>query len=81
LSKSEIYLSIIGDDLEISRTMDGIEIAKGFIRSLIGKNLKIRQVPELYFYHDKNIEDGDRMVELIDRIVRDAERRKVEKSD
>ena len=76
LSKAEIFLSIIGNDLEITRTMEGVDSAKGFIRSLLGKNLKIRQVPELHFFHDRNIEDGDRMVELIDRIVRDEELKK-----
>ena len=74
LSQAEIYLSIIGNAEEILRTMKGVESAKGYIRSLLGKNLKIRQSPELLFYHDKNIEAGDHMVELIEKLMKEDQR-------
>ena len=81
LSKAKIYLSIIGTAEEITRTMRGIESAKGFIRSLLGKNLQVRQIPELYFYHDTFLEAGDKMVDLIDKLVKDEERKKQHDSE
>jgi len=78
LSKAEIFLSIIGTEEEISSTMDGVQSARGYIRKLLGKNLKVRQIPELHFMHDRYIEDGDRMINLIDQTINDEDKKKTD---
>lgn len=42
--------------------MKGLESAKGFIRSELGKDLRIRFIPEISFELDESLERGDRIL-------------------
>jgi ribosome-binding factor A len=42
-----------------------------FIRRLLGARIRLRHTPELTFVEDRSIEEGDRMVTLIEGITRE----------
>lgn len=76
LSYANIYISVLGDELEKENTLLGLESAKGFIRKEIGNRIDLRHVPEPKFYIDKSIENAIYMNELIERVNRqDQEKR------
>ena len=68
LKHAKVYISIIGSELEIENTLNGIKSARGFIRSHLGKNLYLKYVPELEFLKDENPEHVDKISRLLDQI-------------
>jgi ribosome-binding factor A len=52
--------------------------AAGFLRSLLRKQLSMRQVPELHFLPDESIDRAAKLSVLINRAVRDDEARHVD---
>lgn len=62
LRYAHIYVSVYGSEEDKKRTMMGLESAKGFIRSELGKDLRIRFIPEIFFELDESLEKGDRIL-------------------
>lgn len=71
LSFANIYISVLGDELEKENTILGLESAKGFIRKEIGNRIDLRHVPEPKFHLDESIENAMHMAELIDKVNRE----------
>ena len=67
LQQATIYISVLGTDKEKQDTLLGLTKAKGFIRSEIGKRIRLRKTPELHFEIDEALEYGNR----IESILRD----------
>ena len=44
--------------------------AKGYIRSAVGKNMKLRVIPDLNFLYDPSLIEGMRIGHLVDQSVR-----------
>lgn len=65
---ANIYISIYGSAEERERTLQGLESAKGYIRSLFAKKLHIKFIPEIRFFHDKSIEEGIRISEVVSKL-------------
>ncbi len=69
LSIAKIYISIMGTEEELQKTLLAIEKAKGFLRTEIGKRVRLRHTPELIFKVDESIAYGNK----IDKILHDLE--------
>ncbi|WP_067838477.1 30S ribosome-binding factor RbfA [Amphibacillus sediminis] len=65
LQQATVYLTILGEEKEKQSTLLGLTKAKGFIRSEIGKRIRLRKTPELLFEIDETIETGNRIESLI----------------
>jgi ribosome-binding factor A len=63
-----IYISILGDKEQKDNVMKGLESAKGFIRSEIGKRINLRFVPEMHLRLDESLDKGDRLLSLMNKI-------------
>lgn len=77
-SYATIYLSVLGksissdaEETEKDDILKAMKSASGLIRKNIGKNIKIRHVPELSFKIDSSIEYGRHMSNLIDSLCID----------
>ncbi|CAM3358911.1 30S ribosome-binding factor RbfA [Marinicrinis lubricantis] len=68
LSLARVYLSIMGDDEQKANTLKALEKAKGFLRSEVGKRIRLRHVPEIEFRFDTSIEYGSRIEKLLHQI-------------
>ena len=69
LAHAKIFFSTLGDAESLSRTLDGLRHAAGFLRSQLGARLKLRVIPELRFAHDPYVERGSHLSQLIDAAV------------
>ncbi|WP_186577429.1 30S ribosome-binding factor RbfA [Aquibacillus kalidii] len=67
LQQAKVFISVLGEDKQKQDTLVGLAKAKGFIRSEIGKRIRLRKTPELFFEFDEAIEKGNR----IEHILRD----------
>lgn len=66
LSYAYIYVSHLNEDpTKTEEAIEGFESAKGFIRSSIGKKLKIHHIPEPVFKADGSIKYGMKIEELL----------------
>src|SRR5215218_9670927 len=60
-----VYFTCLEAD-HVPAAKAGLERATGFLRSQIGKRIKIWTTPELKFVYDESVERGDRLSRLID---------------
>jgi len=67
-SEARIGVSILGNSTEVRKSMEGIRSSSGFVQRLLGKELKIRNLPSVYFYLDKSVEEGVDMVNKINNL-------------
>ncbi|MFO7263217.1 MAG: ribosome-binding factor A [Bacillaceae bacterium G1] len=68
LQQATVYISVLGNEAQKQETMAGLENAKGFIRSEIGKRLGLRHTPEVIFKLDESIEHGARIAEILRKL-------------
>jgi ribosome-binding factor A len=54
------------DDETIARTLEGLRASSGFMRSQMGRRVRIHTNPELRFVHDTSVERGVGLSRLID---------------
>ena len=65
LSVAQVYFSTLNPDADPKPVLEGLEKATGFLRSRLGRAIKIRHVPELRFEHDDSAAEGQRISDLI----------------
>lgn len=70
LSQASVYLSVLGSDEQKEATLKALDKGKGFIRSELGKRVKLRHTPQLLFKFDSSIEYGSRIEALLETINR-----------
>ena len=58
-----------------------LQEASGFIRSLLGKAMRLRIVPELTFFYDNSLVEGMRMSNLVTSVVKHDDERRVNPDD
>ncbi|MBT9135273.1 MAG: Ribosome-binding factor A [Firmicutes bacterium] len=65
------FVSVFGTDEEKKDTLKALESATGFIRTEVGKRIKMRHTPEVIFRIDESIEHGAHINKLLKDIERD----------
>ena len=69
LKTCKVYVSVMGDEEQQKKTMEGLRSAEGYIRRELAHSLNLRNTPELTFVLDRSIERGARMSRLIDEVM------------
>jgi len=65
LQRANVYVSVLGDETKRNGTMDALNKASGFIRSEIGRRIRLRRTPELHFKLDTSIDYSTRISEVL----------------
>ncbi|RYG73839.1 30S ribosome-binding factor RbfA [Lentibacillus lipolyticus] len=65
LQQATIFISVLGSEEEKHDTLTGLAKAKGFIRSEIGKRIRLRKTPEISFELDEALEHGNRIEKIL----------------
>lgn len=68
LQHAKIFVSIYGTDEARTSTMAGLKSATGYVRSELGKRIRLRRTPEIVFLEDRSIERGTKVLSLINRL-------------
>jgi ribosome-binding factor A len=68
LRRARVLISLFGSAEQKSVALATLEKSAAFIRRLLGTRMRLRHTPELTFVEDHSIEEGDRMVTLIEAI-------------
>jgi len=65
---AKIYVSVMGNDVQKEKAIEGLKNAASYLRREVGRNLKLRNTPELNFVLDNSIEQGTRIISMIREI-------------
>lgn len=82
LAYAKVYVTFLNDKDE-----DAVKAASSscgsfwFHRSLLGKAMRLRIVPELTFFYDNSLVEGMRMSNLVTSVVKHDEERRVNPDD
>ena len=76
---AKVFVSVMGSPEEREATMQGLKKATGFLRHELATRLVLRYMPEIAFKLDKSIEEGSRILDLIQKVEQE-DRQRSEKS-
>jgi ribosome-binding factor A len=65
LSRASIYVSVMGSPDDITKTTACLEGAASFVRSELGRRLRIKRIPELKFRFDDSGVKGARIESIL----------------
>lgn len=71
LRYASIYISIYGSDTDKEETLQTLSRAAGFIRSEIGRRIRLRYIPEINFFLDNSIEYGAHIDSVIESLKKE----------
>ncbi len=68
LKYAKVFVSILGNETDKTEMLAGFNAASGFLRKKLASHLKLRCVPQLSFHYDNSIEQGARLLKLIEQV-------------
>ncbi len=71
LRYAKIFISVLGEPNEQQKTIEALESAKGFVRTELGRRIRLRYTPELSFKLDSSISRGSRLIKLLEEVSGD----------
>lgn len=73
LRHATVFVSVLGDEEQQNEALAGLISAQGFVRSELGKSIKLRSTPEVHFKLDHSLEHGANILALINKISQERE--------
>lgn len=67
LARARVFIRALGDEVSVEETIRGLESAAGYMRRELGRQLRLRRIPELHFEVDRSLERARRIEELLRR--------------
>jgi ribosome-binding factor A len=83
LAHAKIYVTFYNSDEEkIKADLVRLQDAKGFVRSILAKRIRMRAVPAVHFFRDESITEGIRISTLVNQArAKDEEKSKQGKDE
>lgn len=68
MSQASVFLSVLGSDQQKESTLQALLRASGFIRSELGRRVRLRHTPELQFKFDHSMDYGEHIEKLLKQL-------------
>ena len=68
---AKVFFTNMTGERDVPEILQGLRRASGFLRRELGRRIRIHTIPELHFHYDRSVEEGSRLSQLIDEVVRD----------
>jgi ribosome-binding factor A len=68
LRYARVFISVLGSHEEQDATMKGLKSATPYLRGQLGREMRVRYLPELTFELDHGPEEAERLERLLNRI-------------
>ena len=75
LRHAKVFVSVMGNAEEQAETMKALKHASGFLRHELATRIVLRYMPELVFKLDTSIEEGARILALIQQIEQEEQQK------
>ncbi len=66
LRHARVFVSVLGDEAQRERSMDGLRAAHGFLQRRLNEELRIKHTPTLDFIYDDSVDRSLRIQSLIE---------------
>ncbi|HVN77536.1 MAG TPA: 30S ribosome-binding factor RbfA [Terriglobia bacterium] len=73
LKQARVFVSVLGNEEDRRKSLQGLNSAAAHIRHQIGLELRLKNTPELTFVYDSSIEYGARIEELLQQLKHSAD--------
>jgi ribosome-binding factor A len=74
LQQAHVFVTVLGDESQRKKTLQGLRSAASFVRHSLSKRLQhMRRIPELTFEYDEAVEKSMRIEALLDQIKHEEE--------
>jgi ribosome-binding factor A len=73
LRHARIFVSVMGEDEEVARSMAGLQSARGYMRSALGKHLRLKYLPEIEFELEQGTEEALHLANLMREVASELE--------
>ena len=73
LKHARVFVSVFGDTEQQNQTMKGLRSATPHLRSELGRQMRMKYLPELTFELDHGVEEAERVESLLRRIHQEEE--------
>ena len=68
LRYAKVFVSILGNGKNKADMLAGFNTASGFLRKKLASRLRLKCTPQLSFHYDNSIEQGARVLKLIEQV-------------
>ncbi len=68
LQHATLHVTILGEEQDLEDVIAGLNSATSYLRREVGRRLRLKRTPELRFVLDSSIDEGDRVLALLDGI-------------
>lgn len=72
---AKVFFTNMTGEADVPEILQGLRRASGFLRRELGRRIRIHTIPELHFHYDRSVEEGSRLSQLIDEVVKEDEAR------
>ena len=72
---AKVFFTSMTGEGDVPEILQGLRRASGFLRRELGRRIRIHTIPELHFHYDRSVEEGSRLSQLIDEVVKEDEAR------
>ncbi len=69
LRQAKVLVSVLGTEAQKNEVLSGFTAASGFLRWKLAQRLTLRRIPELSFGADDSIEQGAKVLKLINQLT------------
>lgn len=70
LAHAKVFVTFYGSDEDkIAADLAKLQDAKSFVRGLLGKRIRMRNVPAVHFFQDSSIVEGSRISALVNKAI------------
>uniref|UniRef100_A0A0A9EHW7 Ribosome-binding factor A n=1 Tax=Arundo donax TaxID=35708 RepID=A0A0A9EHW7_ARUDO len=73
LQVCKVYVSVFGDERGKKVAIEGLKAKTKYVRSQVGKRMKLRLTPEIRFIEDESMERGSRILAILDKLKEERE--------
>jgi ribosome-binding factor A len=68
LQLAKVFVSVFGSEEQRKASLAGLQKAKGYLRTEIGKRVKLRHIPDFTFKLDESIDYGSKIESILREI-------------
>lgn len=68
LDHARVYVTALGEDEDREEVVEGLRSAAAYIRGHLGRRLHIRRIPELHFEVDRQLDEAQRIENLLRQV-------------
>jgi len=67
-SVATVFYTVMGDEEERRRSLEGLKSCARFVRQIIGDQLRLRTVPKVFWRYDDSLDRSFRLDEVLDEV-------------